>query len=134
MRLDRDWRWGLKTGLAFATVYSLFALLLFVLSGGQAFREKGVSLVNVVAAYYGGGAIAGLVVGLLRPLASTLAGAILVGIIAFIAVSSGIGLVIFGGFARWGRDELMTVATMSIVFGSVFGATSWQRWKRSEPS
>ena len=130
MRLERDWQWGFKTGLAFATMYSLFAVFVFVLSGGQAFRDKDISLMKVVAAYYGGGALAGSLVGLLRPLAATLPGAILVGIAGFVAVSLGIGLVVFGWFLRWGPDEVITVAIMSVVFGGIFGATSWQRQKR----
>ena len=130
MRLERDWRWGLKTGDALATIYSLFAIVVFVVLSGSAMQDKGVTLGGVIVAYYAGGTLAGLIVGMLRPLAVTLTGAIIVGVIGFAVVSCGIGLVIFGWLNRWGPDEFMTIGLMALIFGGVFGAASWQRQRR----
>jgi hypothetical protein len=132
MRFERDWKWGLRLGLSFATLYSVFVVGLFVVQGDQPFLSKGISLSSVVVAYYAGGALAGVIVGLLRPLAGTRIGAIVVGVISFFVISAGIGVVLFGWMFRWGSDEWLTVLTMALIFGSFFGNFVWDRYLRPQ--
>jgi hypothetical protein len=74
-----------------------------------------VSLSGVLAAYFGGGAVAGGVVGLPLPLSRTRAGAVLVAVIAALPVWIGIAA---GGWpTHWGEHQWESGIVLSLIVG-----------------
>lgn len=86
---------GLRLGAAFAAAYSIFAVIVFVVSGGRAVESLEWGLFGLLAAYCCGGLLTGALGGLLSPLARSSARAYGVGIVssaptfAAIAIASG---------------------------------------------
>lgn len=132
MELKRDWRWGARTGLIFGTLYSLYALLLYAIRGDRPFAENGTTLARAIAAYYAGGLVGGVVLGVLRPIAITLGGAIVIGVVAFLAIMAGAGMAAFGPPWRWGVAEVVTLLITASIFGVTFGAYGWHRFVRPD--
>lgn len=123
-RLGSDLVWGISIGLGIAIGYSLFAGVLFALAtmlGG----ELDIHYLPTAAGYVTAGVIGGGVVGLLRPFAKYLWGAMLTGgfvaTVAIFAVFSG-----FEGGVTWIRED----GPGSLVFlaATAFGAGCWAGW------
>lgn len=118
--------WGLKWGLVFATGFSLIALAMTVLTGGEVINNQGVSLAASIALYWSGGVFGGIVLGLLRPLTRTRVGAALVGVIIMVPVELAIGLLLIGPISTWSRPEWV-----GLIFGAIFmgGAGGYLYWE-----
>lgn len=133
-RYRRDLRWGLRTGLAWAASFSILAALIFVVvSIGWGIEHGGWHDVGpappggllglfgmVVGAYFLAGAIAGPLVGLLRPYARWPLGAMAVGIIggsAVYAAVSPVAVVMEGA----GSFSLLTWFLMPVALGLIVG-------------
>ncbi len=115
-----------RTALGYAAVFSILAALQSTQVSGRAFLDRfGLRLWEVIAVYFGGAVTAGLVVGVLKPLARSLPGAMVVGVIAVypaILALSPVGL----PDAAW-RER----ATASLVLASMLGpAYAWALWER----
>jgi hypothetical protein len=74
-------RLGLFVGLALATVYSAWALGLFLLSGEEPFAKNQTSLFAVLLTYYTAGAVGGALLGSLLPLSRSFLGRFVLGIV-----------------------------------------------------
>ena len=111
---------GARWGLAAASCYIAWAVVLFVVSGGATFHEKDASFGGVVVAYAVGGLAGGAIVGLLLPLMRFRFGAFIVGVIAFVPVELGFRVVEFG-FAPWRYDDTLMVITLSTLLGGFGG-------------
>jgi len=112
--------WGIRWGLAFASLYCLWALVLLLLGGEAAFRTQGITFWQTIGAYIGGGALAGAVVGVLRPLLKWTWGAPIVGIVAAIPVGLAFDLATKG--ARWmSVNSLLTIGIFSLSLGAMGG-------------
>ena len=79
-------RQGVKYGIVMAAVYSAFAVFVRLSQGPEPFRDGGVSVPSLLLAYFSGGVVAGVLVGLLAPLARRLVGALLLGFIVAMPV------------------------------------------------
>ena len=107
-RIDRDGlasrlRWGATWGLRYGAVYTIVALLAVVLGGTRLLDRAGVSLLGVLLLYLAGGPLIGALIGLLRPVADTDLGAIVVGIVATVPLMAGVALA-KGEFPPWSPD------------------------------
>lgn len=90
MLLFRNLLWGVRWGLAFGSVYAVWAGVLFVFRGAAPFQSHEVTVWEAVAVYLVGGVAAGGLMGLLRPLVRWWIGAMLVGMIASVPILLGI--------------------------------------------
>ena len=80
----------------------------------------------MIGTYFFGGTAAGVVVGVLRPLARWRAGAIVVGIIAAFFVVLGIGVARSGLPSRWTSADWFALTVLSIFFGAFAGNHFWK--------
>ena len=113
-------------GLAFACIYSLYVCGLYLLEGPQPFERLHTTLGVVVLSYFAGGIAAGTIVGLLKPLARSRPGAIIVGITAAFFVFLGIGIASDGLPTRWGEDSWLSVIICALLFGTFGGNMFWK--------
>lgn len=112
--------WGIRWGLAFASLFSVWALVVLLLGGEAAFRKQGITFWQTIGAYIGGGVLAGAVVGFLRPLLKWAWSAPLVGIVAAIPVGLAFDLATKG--TRWMNvNSLITIGIFSITLGAMSG-------------
>jgi hypothetical protein len=112
--------WGIRWGLAFASLYCLWALVVLLLGGEAAFRKQGITFGETLFGYVAGGAAAGALVGFLRPLLKRAWGAPVVGLVAGIPVALAFDLATEG--ARWlSFDSLLTVGIFSLTVGAMGG-------------
>lgn len=112
---------GVLWGLTFATLYSIYVVVLFVLEGQAPFARHNTSLIQLVAIYYTGGVLAGAFVGTFLPRIRNTSGAALVGAFAGI-------LVVFPfEYARNGFViDWPVLLTTAFILGAPAGAILWK--------
>jgi hypothetical protein len=79
MKVLKNLRWGLGAGLFFACFFSAWVAVVYLFRGSAPFEARSVTLLSTVARYFGGGLLAGAIVGLLRSLTRWRLGAMAVG-------------------------------------------------------
>jgi hypothetical protein len=115
---------GGKDGVLFGFGYSAYAVVLFVFRGPAFFAAQGVGLLELIALYLAGGAMAGAVCGALKPLTDVLIGRILVGIIAALPFAFLLGLTVLP--PEDVRPGLVPVALMAAsIWGVLGGLIFW---------
>ena len=119
-------RLGLSVGAIMATLYALYALAIFLLSGGDAFLKYDTSFPVVVATYYAAGIVGGGFIGSLLPLARNLPGRVLLGVLGGSVVFFCLSTAMSGPFWKWSESEWKDVAILGIGMGGVAGAV-WRK-------
>jgi hypothetical protein len=106
-KLSAQVRQGVLIGLTLAALYCAYAVVLFVLRGAAPFDAHDVTLRMVLATYVACGIAGGVVYGLLHPLADSLLGRTVLGVLIATLVFFGITVATHGlprsGAARRGR-------------------------------
>lgn len=120
-------RTGTLIGFVIASLYSLYAVILYAIRGAAPFEANGVSLGGIVAAYYGAGVAGGAIVGALSPLLRWRLGATIVGIVAGFVVFLGIGLATEGHISRWTGRTWETAIVLGTLFGVICSNIIWRR-------
>jgi hypothetical protein len=114
--LGRNTVWGARYGGIFGLIYSVWAVVSFVVGGQETFARQGTTIGEVIVFYLVGGAVAGAIVGMLRPLTYHRAGAALVGFLA--AIPLGVGIkVMLTGFRLWTQVDRITLLLFPLFFG-----------------
>lgn len=117
--------WGIRRGLYFASGFSVFVLIEYLLLGSAPFSHAGVTLGEVIALYFAAGILAGGLVGILRPLNRTFAGATTIGILAA-AVVYGLAMITIAGLPnRWHVEHWIGLMVLSVAVGGYLGGDSW---------
>ena len=117
--------WGVGFGLAFAAVYSLYVVVLYLAEGSRPFDELHTTLVTVIATYVIGGLASGTVVGAMRPFLHIRFVAILVGITAAVVVFFGAAVASDGMPWHWRITVWESIAGCSLLLGSFGGYWLW---------
>jgi hypothetical protein len=112
-------RRGLAVGIGMATLYSIWAMLIFVLTGSDAFAKYGTSLSTVVLTYYAAGAVAGIIAGALAPLNSYWFGTTLIGVLVALFIFFAIYSASEGPFWQWHAQDWKNVGYLGVIFGVV---------------
>lgn len=122
--LKSDLRWGLGWARWFIVGFSVLATVIYAVRPLLTEQPPVVELYRVLLAYIGGGLVAGLTVGLLRPLGRSRPGATLLGIVTALPAYYGCAIALFG-LAGLG-DPVTHVATvlLAVIVGGYLGATS----------
>jgi hypothetical protein len=118
---------GLAMGLLIATLYSAWAVGLFLISGREAFEKYNVSVIAVLATYYAAGIIGGALVGLALPMARSFFGRIVVGVVAALVFFFCVFVAMQGPFWHWTSDVWGSVASLGLIFGVVCSVL-WRRF------
>lgn len=114
-RVASDVKLGLVAGLLLAAFFCLIALLLYLLTGHQAYAKNQTPLVVVLSIYLMAGGLGGVVVGLILRLTKWMVGAALV---AFVAASIVWFLV---GWSINPEEPLVELLKSSVVLAAAFG-------------
>ena len=117
---------GVGVGAVMATLYSLFVLVVFLVSGSDAFDKYETSLPIVVVTYYASGILGGATIGAFLPMAKHFLGRIVLGIIGGLIVFFCIVMAMEGPFWNWSSTDWETVAFAGVVMGGIAGAF-WRR-------
>ena len=120
-------RSGLVMGLVMATLYSAYALVVFLLQGSNPFAKNQTTIQAVLVTYYAAGALGGSVVGALSPLARSWPGRILVGVLAACVVEFCLATAVEGPFWLWQSNVWKGLAFLSVFFGVVCSYT-WRKF------
>lgn len=122
----RDVFWGIGWGLAFAVFFSLVAVAMTVLSGGETIERQGVSLAASIGVYFLGGITGGTFLGLLRPLTKRRIGSAVVGFLVMIPANFVLWLVIAGPVHTWGKAEWIALVLGALMLGVPGGYFYWE--------
>jgi len=117
-------RWGVTWGLRMAMLFCAWIGILVVLNWSFTLPVRSNHHVNafaVVALYVGGGIIAGAIVGLLRPLERTMAGAMLTGFVAALPVFAG-GSLLLNSLSNWDITNTIVTLAGAGTLGPMMGA------------
>jgi hypothetical protein len=117
--MEKNIRTGLAFGFVMATLYAMYALLVFGLRGPDPFASKGTTVGSVILMYYTAGITGGTVVGVLLPVTQTLVGVVTAGMIAGLIVVFCGCITLYGVFWEWDANVWKTVGML----GPIFGAT-----------
>jgi hypothetical protein len=117
---------GILVGLSFTAAYSVYVVILYLLSGNEPFEVHHTTLLKVVRAYVFGGVVAGATVGLLQPFVRGKLTAVSVGVVAAFFISIGLGVATSGMVSQWGSQQWITVTIMALLFGSYGGLYFWK--------
>jgi hypothetical protein len=120
-------RWGLGWGLAYAILYSLVAIGLNLLSGGATAEAYELSIWAIIGTYFATGIMGGILVGLLRPLLTSVWGAMLVGVMIAFPVLVGFGTALYGLPNQWEPALLRELTYAAVVSGTVGGYLQWHQ-------
>jgi hypothetical protein len=116
---------GLVMGLTGGSLFSLFALVAYMVRGPASFERIGIPMGSVVGLYLICGLAGGLLLGLLLPLTVLRWGAALVGILVALPLYAGAGLLL--GDFNW-RLSLVLAA----IIGGVVGFRAWEPVPKGE--
>lgn len=109
---------GIKVGLAFAVGFSLLSIVIFALGSGGAFDRKGLTLGQVLTAYFAAGILSGTLGGmLLRVPARYPFLAYPVGIVAAFPGAMAITAIVSHQLSGWGEAEWFTAVLGSVIYG-----------------
>jgi len=112
--------WGVRTGLAFALIFSLFAVVLYAVAGQEVFRSKGMSLAATVLLYVFAGIVGGTVAGALLPAVRWRLGAAGVGTLVMLPVMS-VTVEMVSGPTPWNAIMALLVLAYSVLVGGGTG-------------
>ena len=120
-----DIRTALRWAFLYAGVYSAIVIFLALVRGAAPFEALGTSLPGVLAVYWGGAVVVGLIVGTLLPLArATTWGAVVVGGIAGVPIGCAVTLVTMP-HAQWAENVTVGAgsgALLGVLFALAFKA------------
>jgi len=132
--IRRNIKWGVSGGLGIAACYCVWVIGIYLIRGDEPFTRQGATLGKVLAVYVWGGALGGLIVGLLRPMAEDEVGALVVGLLAGIPIAAGIVTCVVGW--PWSAKERhifpMWVLIVGAVVGFLLSKKAEERRKRAE--
>lgn len=120
--------WGVRWGLQFAVVLVVWVLIVFLIGGSAAFAKYDTTLGKTIGVYLGGGALAGLIVGLCRPLLRNQIAAGIVGVFAAIPVIIMVDLTLHPG--KWDGDDVWVISILSLFYGLVMGPICYRQATR----
>ena len=106
--------------------FVIWVVVLYLLRGPEPFENIGIGLVPAIIFYLAGGATAGLIVGLLWPIAKQRVGAYLVSLLTSFVLSFGMGIQLSGNPVTWDYTAWLTLPIMTLVFGLAFGNSIWK--------
>lgn len=122
--------WGIAWGLLLSCCLIVFVAVLFLFQGQQPFNAYQTTVRAVVVLYLVGGALGGLVVGVLRPLTKWRWGAAVVGVLA--AVPVGLGTrVLRAGLSPWQSKDLVVLIVFCVALGAPVGWIYWRIFRES---
>lgn len=113
-RIVNNLGWGIAWAMAFAMLLSMFVGVQALLRGSAYFESYGLSLLEVVAIYFGSGLIGGFAAGLLRPLARSRVGATVMGAL--------IGPCVYGAISIAMGDRGGSITLVALAAGIPVGA------------
>jgi hypothetical protein len=110
--------------LVVAVAFIGYVLLLYLFRGSAPFAANGTTLGTTILAYLAGGALSGIVLGILLPLGRTRLGAALVGIASVLPMYTAVGVAVEGvGALTW--EGWLDTAVPSIFTGAALGLLAW---------
>lgn len=110
-------RTGVVGGLALASIYSAYTVVLFALHGEAPFRKNETSLGVVIATYYTAGFLGGAVVGLLMRFSKSAFGMLLIGVAAAFVFFFCVASAVDGPFWRWDGEVWFELTALVVFFG-----------------
>lgn len=125
---------GLALGLVEATGLSLWVTLLRLGAGTEPFDQLNTTYPSVIALYYGGCAIGGLLVGLAWPLGRSFLGSALLGMIGVLPLYMGVAFMDSGPNQWLTEDNITGSAFLALIVGAPVGATIWLRDNPTRPA
>lgn len=120
---------GGMAGAGIASLYSLYALMLFVSNGSGAFADVDSTLGQVVASYYIGWTLAGSVIGAIRPILQWRVGAAVAGFVGASAVFATVQYV----DTRFEPVDVGAIVVPALLLGPVVGVIMWWMERRIDP-
>lgn len=105
--------------------------LVYVVTGGEAFRRNEVTYVATILTYFIAGVLGGTMGGALLPMTTTRLGSVAFGIIVGFPVCACFGWLVSGPIWAWDWIDYSTTVTMAILLG---GALGYYEWRPPNPS
>lgn len=110
---------GVFVGWGFAAVYSLLAVIIYIIGGPKVLKGYNTTLWALIFMYFVSGTLGGAIVGALKPLTKTPVGAVTVYAIASFFIFVCLGTLVTGPFSNWEIRILWFLIPASIFFGFV---------------
>lgn len=119
-----DIRWGIRFGLILATLLIAFVSLGYVLRPDSPSHQS-IGWLEVSSAYLAGGIVCGLVLGICKPLFTSLSRSILLGPVVAFPFYVIVGTVADSPFWTWDAANWAIAVVASLIVGSIVGGSFW---------
>jgi hypothetical protein len=123
--------YGVTFGLGLATIYSLWALGVFLVAGSRSFARVDTTLGAAVIAYYSAGLLGGVLAGLMLPLGRFLFGAVVLGILVGTVFFFCIEVATSGPFWQWTSTNWKAVLALGAIVGGLCGVGMYSQRGRA---
>lgn len=127
MSTKENVKWGIDWAIHFAIYFSLIALVLYVIFGSELYGANNTTFFTVIGAYFVGGIASGVVLGLLRPFASSTFRAAIVGFVVSLPISFACGAT-FLGLTGWSSIEVSGVVLGATMLGPACGVIAYKQF------
>lgn len=122
--IGADIRWGVKFGLILAAVLIAFLSIGYIVRPDSPSHQS-VSWLRVSGAYLASGFVCGVVVGVCRPLFTSLSRSILLGPVVAFPFYVTVGTVADSPFWTWDSAHWAIAIFGSVIVGAIVGASYW---------
>jgi hypothetical protein len=114
----RNLRWGVLNGLAGAAAFSALLVILAILRGSTNYEQYGTTTWGIVSSYFAAGLVAGIALGILRPITKHWLGILVTAILCSICIYGAVG------YAADGRLDLGMAVTLGTLVGGPVGVVA----------
>lgn len=122
----KDLKWGVRIGLTMGGMCTLLALVIYAAGGSGRFDKLHITVLSLIAVYFLGGLLAGVVLGVFRSTLRERYSSFVVSVIPAMPVSAGMTVLATGKTSDWGMQEWSTTAFMSLFMAAVGISVFWK--------
>ena len=127
----RNALWGVMWGLVMAVWFALIATVIYAVAKAQHLEGHPMTLQALIGTYFAGCVLAGLAVGLLRPLGKRWWGAMLIGLVAAFLTIVSVAIAMEGWLTEWDQSTFEAAVTYSLLAGPAGGLLVWWKYVRN---
>jgi hypothetical protein len=113
--------WGIRGSMTVAVGFAVIVIVEYLVLGPGTTSRLGVTLPTVLLTYAGGGTLAGIVLGIGRPLTKTRVGSMILGVFVATCAYGSFAIAMYGLPNHWHGDTWFVAILLGVFVGALGG-------------